>query len=107
MIGYGLKTELITEYDRTFVANALFDALKIEPDSNFDADNIKSEDAAELEDILKVLLDNAVTNGVIDDGIASRDLMDTKLMSVLVPRPGETIDKFFKLHDSDAKSATD
>ena len=43
-----------------------------------------------------------------DDSIVYRDLFDTKIMGMLVPRPSEVICQFQKLYDEKgAKAATD
>ena len=62
---------------------------------------------AGLEAILKVLLDDAVSRGRIDSGIASRDLFDTRIMACLTPRPGEVIRTFRSLLAEDPRKATD
>ena len=76
LVAYGLRTELIEKDDAVFTANMLFDVLGIEPDAEFTP--FGGEDLP-LEDILAALLDDAVARGHIEDGIASRDLFDTKL----------------------------
>ena len=105
-IGYGVQSGLLTAEERTYTANLLFDILNAEPESDFDAESIMGTDES-LEEILKTLLDDAVEKGMIDSGIASRDLFDTRLMSALTPRPGEVIRRFWELYEEDKKSATD
>ena len=61
----------------------------------------------ELEDILKYLLDDAVARGVTEDGTASRDLFDTRLMGCLTPRPSEVIRQFNELYKDSPQKATD
>ena len=114
LIGYGVRRQLITEDDRTYAANEIFDILGVEPSADFSiepahtADEISAagiaaneesapepdDDGAALEPILKGLLDDAVSRGVIDGGIASRDLLDTRIMGALTPRPSEVIRNF-------------
>ena len=94
LIAYGLRTNLIKESDAIYAANSVFDVLGIEPDGSFLPDD---GEFMELEDILAVLLDDAVERGRIDGGIASRDLFDTRIMGCLTPRPSEVIKKFNKL----------
>ena len=79
---YGLKNELISEEDMVFVINRILEA--IGQDSFEDCE---PEADAPLEDMLKVLLDKAVENGVIEDGQTERDLLDTKIMGTMVPFP--------------------
>ena len=104
LVAYGLRTELIEKDDAVFTANMLFDVLGIEPDSEFTP--FGGEDLP-LEDILAALLDDAVARGHIEDGIASRDLFDTKLMGCLTPRPSEVVRTFKALYQESPKQATD
>lgn len=47
---------------------------------------------AALEDILNEMLDYAAEDGLMpEDTITYRDLFDTKIMGMLVPRPSEVI----------------
>ena len=104
LTAYGLRTGLIEEEDLYYVSNLLFDVLKFDPDADFDPHDGKK---TELEEILKELLDDATERGVIDGGIASRDLFDTRLMSCLTPRPSDVLKKFNALYAQDPKKATD
>ena len=47
-----------------------------------------------LEEILGALLDDATARGANDGGIASRDLLDTRLMGVVTPRPSDVVREF-------------
>ena len=93
LVAYGIRTGLIPEEEAVYTANALWDVLGLEPGDDFSVYEAVKEDAA-LEQILTCLLDDAVSRGRIDDGIASRDLFDTRLMGCLTPRPGEVIRTF-------------
>ena len=106
LTAYALAKNLIDKEDAVFCANALFDVMKAEPESSFDAFSIKPEDQP-LEPILKFLLDDAAARGVIEDGIASRDLFDTRLMGCVTPRPSEVIRTFRALYGESPKKATD
>lgn len=99
---YGIKNGLIEQSDRPFTINRLLEALNL--------DGIETDDAlqnAELCDILKILLDYAAENGIIDDNITARDLFDTKLMGLLTPRPSYVISRFKSDYSKSAKTATD
>ncbi|MBQ3155045.1 MAG: UDP-glucose--hexose-1-phosphate uridylyltransferase, partial [Clostridia bacterium] len=61
----------------------------------------------DLEQILGGLLDIAVSKGIIEDDITSRDLFDTKLMGTLVPMPHEVRAKFAEKHSISPQLATD
>ncbi len=104
LVNYGIRTELITEDDGIYVANHLMDAMNLEPNGDF---ALGETEAQPLENTLKILLDDAVQRGVIEEGIASRDLFDTKLMGFLTPRPSEVIRHFKELYEESPKAATD
>ena len=106
LIGYGVKKGLISREEETWAANSVLDVLGVEPDADFRVQERQDEDM-ELEEILKILLDDAVSRGRIDGGIASRDLLDTRIMGCLTPRPGEVIRRFRELHAEDPRKATD
>ena len=62
----------------------------------------------DLEDILSGMLDYAYEKGILkENGVVYRDLFDTKIMSLLMPRPGEVIKTFQDLYEKDPVEATD
>ena len=102
LLGYALRTGLIEDCDRTWAANRLLEALKL--------DSWEEPAAAQdrpLEDILKDLLDWAVENGRIEEGTTSRDLFDTELMGRLTPRPSQVIREFKTRYAQSPEAATD
>ena len=102
LVAYGLEKGLIEEADAVWARNRLLDILSL------DAYEPADEKAGEtLEEILKAILDDAAARGVIDGGITSRDLLDTRLMGVLTPRPSQVIGRFRALYAEDPKAATD
>lgn len=107
LVAYGLGRGLIEEADAGYAANLLFDALRYEPAGEFTTDGLRPAPEAELEGILGFLLDDAVSRGVIEDGIASRDLFDTRLMECLTPRPSEVVHRFRELYQESPEQATD
>lgn len=101
LVQYGLKHALIEECDQTFILNQLLDALALH---SFEP--VKAADLP-LEEILKGLLDNAVQRGLCAGDITSRDLLDTKLMGILTPRPHEVRSRFAALYAQSPQAATD
>ncbi len=94
LVQYGLETGLITDTDAIYARNQILDTLHMEEyeEPEGDLGEVK------LEEILKELLDYACEKGLIENGIASRDLFDTRLMNCLMPRPSEVSEKFWKLY---------
>ena len=101
LIRYGMNCGLIEESDRTYIANQLLDALSLQQFEVAECPEMP------LEDILKGLLDDAVGRGVCSDDVTSRDLLDTRLMGILTPRPSEVRKKFASLYAVSPKEATD
>ncbi len=99
---YAQNAGLIEAQDHWFAVNALLEALKL--DSFEDPGKVEPR---ELSAILSDLCDYAVEQGIIEDGITSRDLFDTKLMGLLTPRPSEVNRKFDALYAEDPEKATD
>lgn len=99
---YGVEHGLIDEYDRVWAINGLIDALGLD-----EFEMPESVNADSLENILTRLTDDAAARGVINDDNVSRDLLDTRLMGVLTPRPHEVIEKFNALYAQDPVKATD
>ena len=83
LVQYGLDTGLITHSDSTYITNQLLEALRL------DSYEPAEPGCLSLEEILKGLLDDAVSRGVIGDDITSRDLLDTKLMGITMLPQGE------------------
>lgn len=101
LIQYGLDCGLIEPCDRTYLINQLLQTLKL--DSYHPAEPVKLP----LEEILRQLLDDAVCRGVCGSDSTSRDLLDTALMGVLTPRPGEVRRRFAALFRESPEAATD
>ncbi|MDE7260966.1 MAG: galactose-1-phosphate uridylyltransferase, partial [Oscillospiraceae bacterium] len=103
LVDYAVRVELIGGADRVWARNRLLAALEL--DGYAEPDEIPR--SMPLEDILRGLLDDAVARGVIQDGVTSRDLLDTKLMGILTPRPSAVHGLFRTNYERDPKLATD
>ncbi len=102
---YGLRTGLITETDKIYVINRLLELFGLEELEESAAPDTDKD----LESILNEMLDYAAECGLISENtITYRDLFDTKIMAVLMPRPSEVCEEFWKLYDAAGpKAATD
>ena len=102
LVRYAESHGLTEPEDHIYSVNALLEVLGL---------NEYEEPAAvsdvPLHEILKELTDYAVKTGLIEDGIVSRDLFDTKLMGRLMPRPSEVIAKFHARYAESPVAATD
>ncbi|MGN1444498.1 MAG: UDP-glucose--hexose-1-phosphate uridylyltransferase [Acutalibacteraceae bacterium] len=103
LVSYALDCGLIEKEDEIYCTNRLLEVLGLDEYNEPE----QAPGKAELEDILKALLDYAAEKGIIKNDVTSRDLFDTKLMSVFVPRPSYVINKFYSLYEKSPKEATD
>ena len=103
LVQYGIDTGLVPECERIYTTNML---LEVFGEDNYEDTDISGQEIV-LEDVLKVLLDEAVARGIIEDSIVYRDLFDTKLMNCLMPRPGQVQAEFAKRYEVCPTEATD
>ncbi len=103
LVEYGIATGLTPECERMYTTNLL---LEIFQEDSYEETDINIEEI-ELEKVLKALLDEAVSRGLIEDSVVYRDLFDTKLMNCLLPRPAQIQNKFWSKYEISPKKATD
>ena len=113
---YGLVTGLVDAADKRFTINRLLelfhlDELEDEVVASYEKREPMTQASAEavLEDILAEMLDYAAEQGLMPENtITYRDLFDTKIMSMLMPRPSEVVAKFRGLYSEESpQAATD
>ena len=105
LVEYGLQKNLIQKEDIIFTTNRLIELFHLE---EFDGSiNAESKEEICLEQVLQNMLDYACQNGFIEDSIVYKDLFDTKIMGLLVPRPCEVSQKFWQLYQNSPQAATD
>ena len=107
LIAFALHHELISLEDRVWAANSLIGVLGL---NSFEFEkNLSSElaDKTSPDSILAKILDWAAENNLIENTETERDLLDTKLMGVLTPRPSDVIAKFDSLYKLSPVKATD
>lgn len=104
LVQYGLRTGLIEKEDAIYARNQVLDVLQMDEFQEPEGE-IPCED---LEVILKTLLDYAGTTGALkEDSVVYRDLLDTKLMNCLMPRPSQVERGFWQRYQESPKTATD
>ncbi len=103
LVEYGVTTGLMPACERIYTTNLLLELFK---EDSYEDEDISGE-KLELEDILKALLDEAVERGIIEDSIVYRDLLDTKIMNCLMPRPAQVQAEFAKRYEESPEAATD
>lgn len=102
LVNYALDCGLIQPEDKVYSINRLLEILGLDG-----YEQPKTSGDMSLVSALETLCDYAVKEGIIEDGIVSRDLFDTKLMGTLTPRPSEVIWTFNALYDNSPQKATD
>ena len=102
LVEYAVAAELITTEDKIYCTNRLLEILGLD---EYDEPCAVTE--TELEKILAEVLNFAAEKGIIDNNITERDLFDTKVMSVFVPRPSEVIKTFWSKYEESPETATD
>lgn len=104
LISFGLQHHMIEEADLLYAANKIIDILNI---PSFEYEAVELSPMENPSEILEVILDYAVASGVLEcDSVDHRDLLDTKIMDCLMPRPSEVIKTFKECHAEDSKAAT-
>ena len=103
LVRYSLNTNIIEKADEAYATAGLMQVFGTDTYERFELGEERS-----LSEILSDALDYAYSKGLIDsDGVVTRDLFDTKIMGVLMPRPSEVIGKFRALYSRDPALATD
>ena len=107
LVAYGVQTSLVPKEDVIFTTNKLLELFKLdEPEESGEEITMQTE---ELEAVLDRMMDYAYEQGIMtENSIVYRDLFDTKIMSLLMPRPSEVIGKFRELYEKESpQAATD
>ncbi len=106
LTAYGILTGLVPKEDEIYTINRLLELFGLEELE--DASQLVDVSVEELPEILEGMLDYAYETGLMEEnGVVYRDLFDTKIMSVLLPRPSEVIRKFEELYRESPRQATD
>jgi UDPglucose--hexose-1-phosphate uridylyltransferase len=98
LISYSIEKKFITETDIYFVRNLLLDYFKLTGYIKTETDGTSSEP---LQEILNRMVDYAFEHKIIpENDITSRDLADTKIISLLLPMPGQIIKEFNSIKET-------
>ena len=101
LLAFAIKNGIINSLDTIYVRNRLMEVLRLDelqPDLP-DPDNLRVPETATP--ILEGMLDHAWQKGLMPDNtLTSRDLFDTAIMGVLMPKPSEITEEFSFLKNS-------
>ena len=107
LVAYGRQTGLVPKEDEIFTTNRLMELFGLDELEETDTDVTMELD--ELEAVLNSMCDYAYEKGIMtENSIVYRDLFDTKIMGLLMPRPSEVIGKFNRIYEKESpEAATD
>lgn len=98
LLQFAVKHKMIEVLDVITSRNALMDLLRISEPYNeeIDEEDLESENLESPSEILSNLLDYASEIGLmVEDTITYRDLLDAKIMGILMPRQSEIAKNFY------------
>lgn len=112
---YALVTGLIGPEDKQYTINRLLELFRLDEleDEVLEAYGKRApmteQEAVDgLEGLLGEMMDYAYEQGIMEENsIVYRDLFDTKIMGLLVPRPSEVRSRFRELYEQSPREATD
>lgn len=99
---------LIKQEDIIPARNGLLDLLCVKEPFQTSSEEIVLENNVGAADILEIILDNCVNEGIIsEDTVTLRDLFAAKIMGLLMPRASEVSERFQALYKRNPEAATD
>ena len=102
LVQYGIASGLTPASEKIYTTNQLLSLFHEDSYEDVPCDS----SSLVLEDLLRKLLDEAVSRGIITDSITYRDLFDAKIMNCLVPRPEQVQREFWEKYRISPESAT-
>ncbi|WP_043932338.1 UDP-glucose--hexose-1-phosphate uridylyltransferase [Bacillus sp. EB01] len=103
LLSRALGAELITAEDEIYSRNQILSLLGLD---NFPA-GLKADGELGIPDLLEVLTNYAVKQGIIEDLTSKRDIFSAKIMNVLIQRPSDLNRTFYEKYKRNPKEATD
>lgn len=105
LIKFSLKNKLFEEEDIIFMRNSLIELFNLD---EYIVEEVKDEELENVTPIMDNILDYAYEIGMLESNTpVYRDLLDTKIMGLLMPRPSQVINNFNMLYRISKKDATD
>lgn len=105
LVCYAIEKGFIEEEDRIFTRNQL---LELFGEREFIQPPLSLLEKIPLEKLLEELIEEGVRRNLLEgESITQRDLFDTKLMGILVPRPSSVTKQFLYHYENSPKEAAD
>ncbi len=102
LVEYGEKVGFFEAADKIVIRNSYLDLFHIDTYEEPIIDKTRS-----LHEILEGMLSYAIKQGILEDGITAKDLFDTRIMGIMVPKPSEVIRTFYEKYEEGPQKATD
>lgn len=101
LLDKAIYTEMIAPQDEIYARNQIMSLLSID---DFPwRESVNNEFI--IPDILAVLVDYAIEKGIITNSGSAKDILASKIMNVLVPKPSEVNKLFYKKYNSNPAKA--
>ena len=108
LLSFAQNKNLLAPLDVVPARNALLDLLRVAEPYVSAVDEVICENGETATDILTNILDDCAAEGLLpDDTTTYRDLMDARIMGLLMPRASEVAARFEQLAAMSPKAATD
>ena len=105
LIEYAVRKGWIEDSDRIWASNRILEAFYMD---GFDGLTAVEGELPQIQEILDGLCELAFEHGVIEGNSATyRDLVDTELIGLLIPRPSEVTKEFYKKYETSPEAATE
>ena len=102
LINFGLKHELFEKEDITFMRNSLIELFNLD---EYIVEEVEDENLENVTPIMENLLDYAYEIEILESNTpVYRDLLDSKIMGILMPRPSQVINNFNVLYTINKKT---
>lgn len=100
LLAFGLQNKMIDEEDIIYTRNQLLETLQVDEPYEHPIPLASIDVPETATPILEELLDYAADKGIIPENtLTYRDLLDTKIMGFLMPKPSAVIQRFHSLKE--------
>lgn len=105
LVQYALTKELIKEEDSVYSRNRILEVLRLD---DFDNIEVPKEQLESPVEILNNILNWAYETRILENNTpVYRDLLDTKIMDCIMPRPSEVVSNFYEKYKEKPQKATE
>lgn len=103
LVNRAIECNLIDKVDEVYAKNQIMDILGLK---SF-PEEVITIDSLAIPDILEQLTAYAIKEKIIEELFNDKDILESKLMNVFIPRPSEVNKAFYRKYENDPRAATD